>query len=72
MLSVQKNEKNHKNSTHSKMQFYIIFIYIFFYIKIFTDKGGGRWQAGGIRNQENLKNRKSSPHSKIKILYNLI
>ena len=40
-LSIQKKQKNHTNSTHSKIKFYIVFINFFFMmdIKIFTNKG---------------------------------
>ena len=30
-LSIQKNEKNHKNSTYYKIKFYIISINIYFF-----------------------------------------
>ena len=51
-LSIQKNEKNHKNSTPSKIKFHIMFIYIFVSLidikKNLTWKGfEGRCGRGG-------------------------
>ena len=63
--------RNHMNSTHTKIKFYIIFIYIFhfydWYSK-FYKLGGGRAgvSAGGVISSEKWENRKTSTNTKIK------
>ena len=61
MLSVHKKCENHKNSPHSKITFYIIFIYLFFLRdnKIFT-YGGARGQAAGVIRSEKWKNHRNN------------
>ena len=55
--------ENHKNSTHTKIQFYIISIKYFFSmmdIKIFTAGGGsGGWHGAGRGHSPFIKMRKS-------------
>ena len=58
--------ENHKNSTHNKIKFYIIFIYTFFLIFAYRGgQGGGKGRAGGVIRSENWENHKNSTHTKI-------
>ena len=62
--------ENYKNSTHTKIQFYIISIFFSMMdITIFTDGGRSacrQGQAGGVIRSEKWENHKDSTHTKIK------
>ena len=61
--------ENNKNSTHTIIKFYIIFIWIFFYtmdIKKIKYGGAGKGRAGGIICSEKWENHQNSTHTKIK------